>query len=151
MSHLFTPDDNGFGCDLCPLPRNHPTHDTPPARVLPTPVGPPVVTPAQAATSVEAAHRAWPHVNTHRWWILMALDATDVGNTDEDLAAVLEVGLNTIRPRRGELVAAGWVEPLCDRDGVLVTRPTSTGAQAQVWCLTADAAWRLGREAAHVG
>ena len=72
-----------------------------------------------------------------RYKVLLAVaDAGDAGATDNELADLLQApgGQNNIRPRRGELVDAGYL-----RDSG-TKRPTSSGSQATVWMLSyADA------------
>lgn len=169
MGHPFVRDENGLGCDECPLPKSHPIHEAPPtaahnaggtppapvasvpdvAPMLPNPDNMGVqVTPDQADTSQAAALRAWPRAGSARWLVLQDLDvAGDNGCTDEDLAFDLDLDLNTIRPRRGELVTGGWVTQARDHTGAPLTRPTAKGNDATVWVLTPAARHHIDQEA----
>lgn len=150
MSHPFNPDENNLGCLDCPLPKAHPTHDTAHApAALPDPARLGVaLTPDQAPTSQAAAHVAWPRAGTARWSVLVDLDlAGDRGCTDEELAHDLDLDLNTIRPRRGELAAAGWIAKATTPHGEPITRATARGNAADVWTLTPLARHRLTQEA----
>lgn len=72
--------------------------------------------------------------NQWRYKVLMTIaDADDAGATDNEIADLLQApgGQNNLRPRRGELVTAGFV-----RDGG-TKRPTPSGSQATVWRLSA--------------
>jgi hypothetical protein len=81
-------------------------------------------------TSAAAAAKATLRAGTARRRVLALLvDVTDA--TDEELQRALDLGPNTQRPRRVELVEAGFVEP------TELTRPTSTGSASIVWTATA--------------
>jgi predicted ArsR family transcriptional regulator len=83
-----------------------------------------------ASTSAAAAERHRPRSGTARHRVLHALATARDGATDEEVAAHLRMSPNTERPRRVELVEAGWVEAT-ER-----TRPTVCGAAAVVWTVT---------------
>lgn len=141
--HDFTPDADG-DCAACPLPKTHPTHTATTTTTAPRLAAVPdlgvSLTPNQAATSQAAAHVAWPRAGTKRAAVLEAVAATgDYGATDDDLAFDLDLPGNTVRPRRGELVTAGWITQARDADGRPITRPSEQGNDAAVWVLT-DAA-----------
>ena len=86
--------------------------------------------PAQAAsrTSVQAAERIREDAGTLRGRVLAYLRGAGArGGTDEEIQAALDMNPSTERPRRGELVEAGFV---IDSGS---TRPTRSGRQATVW------------------
>lgn len=86
-------------------------------------------------TSVMAALLTLPRTRTKRMAVLEAIAwAGEEGCTDDELYAILGVGPNTVRPRRVELLDAGWIEDARRR------RKTSTGADAIVWVLTEQGA-----------
>jgi predicted ArsR family transcriptional regulator len=88
-------------------------------------------------TSAQAAVANAPRSGTQRWRVLAAL--VRYGDwTDDDLCDLLNLHGNAVRPRRGELVAAGFVED----SGV--RRPSAMGNPAVVWTAT-----KAGREALH--
>jgi hypothetical protein len=79
-------------------------------------------------TQVEAAERALPKSGTQRARVLGELKrAGRNGLTDEELAARLDLSLNSVRPRRLELVEAMLVVSTERR------RPTQGGGPAIVW------------------
>lgn len=80
-------------------------------------------------TSRAAATRALGRSGNVRRKVLATL--TRYALTDEEMQQLLCLPANTQRPRRVELVDAGYV------DDTGVTRTTSTGAQSIVWCATA--------------
>lgn len=79
------------------------------------------------ATSRNAALRAYPRSGTARGRILNLLTNISDGLTDDEISAALAMPPNTARPRRVELVAAGWVKD----SGV--RRPSRCGSPAVVW------------------
>ena len=85
--------------------------------------------PAQNTDTSRAAAKAiQPCAQTLRWSILACLRRHgEQGRTDLELEQELNMIGSTVRPRRGELVAAGLVV-----DSGL-TRPTASGRQAIVW------------------
>lgn len=85
------------------------------------------------ATSVAAAERVKPKSGTQRWRVLrVVVDAGEEGVTDEEVQDRIGLPLNTVRPRRLELVEGGYVIDSGD------TRPTAGGSQAIVWLATLD-------------
>lgn len=89
--------------------------------------------PAQqhSATSIAAAEAIAPKAGTLRFKVLMAIrEAGADGLTDEQLQEVLDMNPSTVRPRRGELVKAGWI---IDSKR---TRKTRSGVLAVVWVET---------------
>lgn len=81
-----------------------------------------------APTSKAAAHAIAPVAGTQRAAILSAIRAAGVrGITDDELQATLGLDGSTIRPRSGELLAAGLIEKTNN------TRPTRSGRQAAVY------------------
>lgn len=98
----------------------------------------------EKGTSRAAALAVFPKSGTQRSRILTELlyavrEDDHGGLTDEDLGFAVPLPLNTVRPRRGELVAGGWVT-----DSGL-TRPTRTGHRATIWTLTERALAELTR------
>ena len=80
-------------------------------------------------TSAAAAAKASLRAGTARRKVLAQLcDVADL--TDEELQAACGLGPNTQRPRRVELVEAGFVT------ATELTRPTSTGSPSIVWTAT---------------
>lgn len=62
--------------------------------------------------------------------------------TDQELETALEIEGNAVRPRRGSLVAEGWLEDSGEK------RPTASGRQATVWQLGPKGReWTRGRAA----
>lgn len=74
----------------------------------------PSVRPGRTATSYAAARKALPKSGTQRRRVLEALyaayKASGGGATDVELAQHLDLGMNSVRPRRGELVDTWLVE-----------------------------------------
>lgn len=90
-------------------------------------------------TQRRAALEVYPRTGTARRRVLDAIAyARDFGRTDEELMRQLQMMLNTVRPRRNELLGAGWVADSGKR------RRTATGSEAVVWVLTEQglAQWR---------
>lgn len=146
--HVFTDDGSGMSCDDCGLPKQHARHITigaPPPILKPVPDLGVSLTPEQADTSQRAAlHTAWPKAGTSRAIVLDAVAACgDHGATDDELVWDTDMNPNTLRPRRGELVEHGWLVPARDEDGRYRVRPTTSGADAQVWVLSPLARDRL--------
>ena len=86
--------------------------------------------PAQrhSATSVAAAEAIAPSAGTLRYKLLTWLrDRGEVGATDEEMQLGVPMAASTQRPRRGELVAAGYVKDSGS------TRSTKSGRAAVVW------------------
>ena len=141
--HLFVDDGSGQSCDDCGLPPKHARHITPDA---PPPHPKPVadlgvsLTPEQTETSQRAALSVWPKAGTQRARILDAVAACgEYGATDDELVWDTDLPGNTVRPRRGELVDAGWLIAATDAAGHPRVRPTTSGHDAQVWVLSAAA------------
>lgn len=117
--------------DPTPTVLSDPTENTPGAARRAAPL-----------TSRTARLDVWPKTGTQRARILDALvrGERDHGRgwTDDDL--ILRTGMphQSVGPRRGELVAGGWIEDSGLR------RPTRSGAPAIVWELTAKARAHLG-------
>lgn len=67
-------------------------------------------------TSRAAAELVQPKSGTQRMRVLAAIAAAStmspglIGLTDAEIESRLELSGNSVRPRRGELVDAGWVE-----------------------------------------
>lgn len=151
--HPFVPD--GPDCGECPLPQGHRVHRSavgPTAAAGPAPALKPVgdlgvqVSPTAPETSQAAALTAWPKAGTQRHAVLENVAAAgDYGCTDDELAYDLDLSHNTIRPRRGELVDAGWLVQDRTDDGTPRTRPSAQGNPAAVWVLTAAARARFDR------
>lgn len=80
-----------------------------------------------ADTSRAAALRAYPRSGTQRERVLMLLKNLLDGLTDDELSAALDLSPNTVRPRRVELVAGGWVKDSGRR------RNSAGGSPAVVW------------------
>lgn len=86
-------------------------------------------------TAVAAATKAAPGSGTQRGRVLRCIvDAGEEGATDEQVMDRLGMPLNTVRPRRLELVEAGYVLDSGE------TRPTVAGNAAIVWLATLDGA-----------
>lgn len=86
-------------------------------------------------TAVAAAAKAKPGSGTQRGRVLRCVvDAGEEGVTDDQVRDRLGLELNTVRPRRLELVEAGYVIDSGD------TRMTSSGNPAVVWLATLDGA-----------
>lgn len=85
---------------------------------------------APTDTQQEAAARVEPRSGSQRARILTLFRnrvADGGGWTDEELAAFTGLPLNSVRPRRLELVEGRWVKDSGRR------RPTPSGASATVW------------------
>lgn len=79
-------------------------------------------------TSHAAALRALPCTGTGKARVLARLqEVHPAGLTDEELQRQLNMGPNTCRPRRVDLVREGWVEDSGERV------PSSTGSPSIVW------------------
>jgi predicted ArsR family transcriptional regulator len=88
-------------------------------------------------TSARAAVANAPRSGTQRWRVLRAVSfAGWTGLTDDEIGSKTGLHGNAVRPRRGELVKAGFVEDSGLR------RPSVMGNPAVVWTAT-----RAGREA----
>lgn len=80
-----------------------------------------------SATSRAAAQVAVTVMPLRRKEVYVAiLLAEGAGRTDEEVAELTGIDLNTIRPRRGELARDGWIRNVG-------TRRTRSGCQAVVW------------------
>ena len=87
---------------------------------------------AHSPTSREAAKRIAPSTATLRDQVLAFLqDRAEEGATDEEIQVGLNLNPSTERPRRIELVEAGFVSD----SGT--TRPTVAGRKAVVWMVSA--------------
>lgn len=82
-------------------------------------------------TSLEAAHRKARRGKAQDDYDAIIRRLSLHPSTDQELAQVLNLAGNTIRPRRGEAVKDQRVEWSGER------RPTGTGGTARVWRLTA--------------
>jgi hypothetical protein len=111
------------GCDCGKKPLSDPTE--PKAKVAR----------GAKATSRAAALRILPRTGTQRWNILMTIKTRP--RTDEELAGLLRMSLNSVRPRRGELVDGEWIEDSGE------TRQTAAGNDAVVWKLSARGELKL--------
>lgn len=80
-------------------------------------------------TSAQAALANAPRSGTQRARVLAALVRYG-GMTDDDIGTLLNLSGNAVRPRRGELVAAGFVKDSGDR------MPSDMGNPAVVWVAT---------------
>lgn len=95
--------------------------------------------PGSPTDTQAAALTAMPISGTARLATLDVLvHAMPEGATDEEIAEITCLAMNTVRPRRGELVTGGWVED----SGV--HRPTESGNEAIVWRVTIPGRERLG-------
>ena len=82
-------------------------------------------------TSKAAAEKARPRSGTQRDRIYVhILVSGDHGSTDEEGQEATGISPNAYRPRRGELAERGLIH----RNGQ--TRPTASGAEADVWVAT---------------
>lgn len=82
------------------------------------------------ATAREARDLVLPKVGSQRHRVLQAFHTYDaIGLTDVELAAATDLPANSVRPRRVELVDAGWV---CDTG----QRRRHNGRRHVVWGLT---------------
>ena len=84
-------------------------------------------------TQVKAAERVAPRMFTQRARVLSIIREysqfeVNPGITDEAIADALCMSLNSVRPRRLELLEAGWVKDSGR------TRKTRSGSDAIVWC-----------------
>jgi MoxR-like ATPase len=85
-------------------------------------------------TSYQAAQLVMPRAGSQRARIVELLRTYDA--TTEEISEALELRIQSAGPRRLELEAEGWLEDSGQR------RPTSSGADAIVYRLTAAArAW----------
>jgi hypothetical protein len=85
--------------------------------------------PTSAAAAASVALRS----GTQRFRVMQALAAAGAdGATDEELGQATNLELNSVRPRRLELVEAGYALDTGD------TRPTRQGLAAAVWVATLD-------------
>lgn len=82
-------------------------------------------------TSHDAAARVKPRSGTQRRRVMDAIRDSHMrglpGLTDEQVATITGLSLNSVRPRRQELQKAGWVEATDYR------QETSSGGMAIVW------------------
>lgn len=81
------------------------------------------------STSRNAAVDVFPRSGTQRKAVLDHISASG-GATDEEIQEALDIGANSERPRRVELVEGGWVEDSGR------TRETVAGLDSIVWTLT---------------
>lgn len=87
------------------------------------------------ANSFHAGMRAFPKSGTIKLELLTAISAVDAtrGMTDRELEQALPtINVNSLRPRRHDLVDDGWLEPVRNDSGQQVTRGGFTA-----WRLTA--------------
>lgn len=78
-------------------------------------------------TQVRAAERVLPKTGSQRRKVYDTIARNVHGATDDEVATYLRIGLNSVRPRRLELVEAGLVED----SGIC--RKTPSGHDAIVW------------------
>lgn len=101
---------------------------------------PPLARATDPETSHAAAERAMPSASAGRLLALRTLVQHADGLTDFELADLTGWQQTSIGKRRGELVAAGYVEAATytgpDGDPHYVKRLTPSGAQAIVWRAT---------------
>lgn len=84
-------------------------------------------------TAQAAAEGVLVRSGTQRHRVLAALERTgDRGATDDELGGLTALALNSVRPRRLELVEAGYVMDSGD------TRPSAQGNAAVVWLPTLE-------------
>ena len=84
------------------------------------------------ATEEAAAEAVFPVSGTQRRAVLDAIaGAGESGLCDHEVQDLLGLNPSSVRPRRGELVDAGWVEDSGLR------RCTPSGVEAVAWCLSA--------------
>lgn len=89
-------------------------------------------------TSVEAARRVMPASGTQRWRILWSV-VQDQAATDAELAERTGIKLQSVCPRRNELVEQGWLEDSGQR------RSHGSSGPGIVWQVT-DEGWKaLGK------
>jgi hypothetical protein len=81
----------------------------------------------QSATSRAAAEGMRGMAMSHRSAVLMVIQQSNNGRTDEEIQRMLKLNPSTQRPRRIELVQSGMV-----RDSGR-TRKTASGRAATVW------------------
>lgn len=84
-------------------------------------------------TRGEARRRNAPRAGTQRARVLDAIRRADFGLTDEEIGVATGLPANSVRPRRGELVEAGWVEDS------KVRRSNRQGNAMIVWRLSDEA------------
>lgn len=95
-----------------------------------------------SGTSRSAALDNYPRAGSQRLRVLaLLLERPVTGATDDEIAIATHLPLNSVRPRRIELVQGGWVVCKLDEHGEGITRETRTGSEAQVW-----SASRMARE-----
>lgn len=92
------------------------------------------------STSEDAADHVWPRTGSQRWRLLTLLWNTPDGLTDEQMSTLSRIAPNSQRPRRVELVEAGWVVDSGER------RETIGGSEAIVWVTSTEAVERLSQE-----
>jgi len=86
-----------------------------------------------SATSKEAAESVETTADSMRNKVLLYIKGVGFhGATDDEIEVALKLGLNTIRPRRRELVLQGKVRDSGKR------RPTRSGRAATIWELTGE-------------
>lgn len=121
--------------DPCLLPRS-PDPDQgvlfappPPPEAIRHAGDPHVYLPAEARpTQVAAAAAVLPRTGTQRARVLAEIKRSGRGGlTDEEIGARLDLGGNSVRPRRLKLVESGLVVDSGDR------RPTPGGGPAIIW------------------
>lgn len=100
---------------------------------------------AHSMTSAKAAAFVTPYAAKTREKIFLEIwNAGTRGCTDEELAQILRMNPNTVRPRRVELMQNSLIQQRPH------TRKTSSGAQANVWITTGfqyDAGfWKKGKD-----
>lgn len=104
------------------------------AHLAAPPVSSPKVREDARPTSREAAAKVAPSATTQRGRVLrVVVYAGDEGATDEQISDRLGMPLNTVRPRRLELVEQGYVIDSGD------TAPTRSGSAAVLWLATLEA------------
>jgi hypothetical protein len=101
---------------------------------------------AKSETSRQAALVNYPKSGTQRARILRTIVQGADGRTREELASLLGLPDNSVRPRVRELIDGGWIV-VHVRDGEAVTRKTALGNQSEVLIPTAKARARAGAAA----
>ena len=82
--------------------------------------------PAASPSAAAAARQTPAKVEGHKLQIMLVLERLGP-LTDEDISKHTDLGLNTVRPRRGELVRDGLVVAVDDQGR------TRTGSKATRW------------------
>ena len=110
-----------------------------PEPVLSDPSAPSTMTgSAHPETSYSAAQTAFPNSGTQRHRVLSLIARMrEHGATDDEVGDALALDGNSVRPRRLELEAGGWIRDSGER------RPSRHNNEAIVWVLTEAARTKL--------